>query len=256
LQADESAPVYMGWGSMVAVSAEHMACLAVRSLMKAKQRGIILGGWAELDADKLRGQADSEQLEAYAKDNVLFVQTAPHEWLFPQCSVIVHHGGSGTTAAALRAGIPTIVTPCFCDQFDNAQLVASNGVGIALKQFAKVAPADLAGALTKCISDRGMQERSRALGQQLLEEDGPGNAVRAVNNFITEELDTGRWKAKFEQRSQQFKVLQTRAAPGCLAWIARLLCSSEPNRFLPRLPKPSKADNSSSPSRRCQHGGA
>merc|ERR1711939_981043 len=116
-----------GWGSMVAVSEAHMTCLAVRSLMKAGLRGIILGGWAKLDPSMLKGQPDTEAMEAYVTENVLFLPSAPHEWLFPQCSVTAHHGGSGTTAAALRSGVPTIVTPCAFDQFDNAHLVQSNG---------------------------------------------------------------------------------------------------------------------------------
>merc|ERR1711972_622640 len=238
---------------MVAVSEVHMACLAVRALMKAQLRGVISGGWAMLNEEDLNGQPDSALLQAYSKDNVLFVKTAPHEWLFPQCSAIVHHGGAGTTAASMRAGVPVIVTPCFGDQFDNAQLVSSNGVGIAMKQFSKVTPAALAAALTQTVSDQRMQERSRALGTQLLKEDGPGNAVRVVETFITEELDTGRWKAKFEQRNQQMRALKAQAAPGCLAWVARFLCSAEPNRFLPRLPKLAEG---TSLSHRSQQGGA
>merc|ERR1712083_181905 len=149
------------------------------------------GGWAMLNEEHLNGQLDSALLRAYSKDNVLFVKTAPHEWLFPQCSTVVHHGGSGTTAASLRAGVPVIVTPCFGDQFDNAQLVSSNGVGIAMKQFSKVTPAALAAALTQTVSDRGMQERARTLGQQLMLEDGPSNAARVVDDFLVNELDTG-----------------------------------------------------------------
>merc|ERR1712125_192201 len=102
---------------MLAVSQEHMACLAVRSLRKAGLRGIVLGGWAELCSEQLGGQPDSEELLNYASHSVLFIQSAPHEWLFPQCVAIVHHGGSGTTAAALRSGRPSIVTPCGFDQF-------------------------------------------------------------------------------------------------------------------------------------------
>merc|ERR1711972_1103350 len=224
---------------MVAVSEVHMACLAVRALMKAQLRGVISGGWAMLNEEDLNGQPDSALLQAYSKDKVLFVKTAPHEWLFPQCSTIVHHGGAGTTAASMRAGVPVIVTPCFFDQFDNAHLVASNGVGIAMKQFSKVTPAALATALTQSVSDRGMQERARTLGQQLRMEDGPSNAARVVDDFIVNELDTGRWKAKFEQHTLQRRELQARKPPGCLAWIARLLCSREPNRFLEQktLPK-------------------
>merc|ERR1719356_1505806 len=116
---------------MICKSPEHMACLAVRALMKAGLRGIILGGWAELEAKHLEGQSDSPKMKEYIEKNVLFVATAPHEWLFPQTVATVHHGGSGTVAAALRAGVPTIVTPFAIDQFDNADLVRKSGAGIA-----------------------------------------------------------------------------------------------------------------------------
>jgi sterol 3beta-glucosyltransferase len=225
--------VYMGWGSMIAVSEKHMACLAVRSLMKAQVRGIILGGWANLDAQHLKDEADSALLQAYAKDNVCFVQTAPHEWLFPQCSVIVHHGGAGTTGAAMRAGVPEIIMPCFGDQFDNAQLVESNGCGVALKQFSRVTPAILAYALVQCMSDPDMRENALFLGQQLKNEDGLGNAVRIVEEFIVNELDTGMWNAKHEVRTQQMRDMQARKPPGCLAWITRLCSSGPKTRLLP-----------------------
>merc|ERR1719221_414507 len=124
------APVYMGWGSMMAISGEHMTCLAVRALMRSKSRGIILGGWAHLDAGMMQGQPDTPQMVEYAEENVLFLKTAPHEWLFPQCACTVHHGGAGTTAAAMRSGRPTIITPCFVDQFFYASAAAKAGVGV------------------------------------------------------------------------------------------------------------------------------
>ncbi|NIW49113.1 MAG: glycosyltransferase, partial [Gammaproteobacteria bacterium] len=40
----------------------------------------------------------------------------PHQWLFPRMATIVHHGGAGTTAAALRAGVPSVIVPYFADQ--------------------------------------------------------------------------------------------------------------------------------------------
>lgn len=88
------APAYIGWGSMVAVSATHMTRVAVKSLQLAALSGIVLGGFAKLDLDLLKGEADKNLYE-YAQKHVLFLQSAPHEWLFPQCSVTVHHGGAG-----------------------------------------------------------------------------------------------------------------------------------------------------------------
>eukprot|EP00966_Prymnesium_polylepis_P073677 1710220-Prymnesium_polylepis.1 len=108
-------PVYLGWGSMIAISPEHMAALAVRALKQTGIRGIILGGFAQLQPSHLEAAADAAELGAYARDNVLFVKTAPHEWLFPRCKIVVHHGGAGTTAAGWRAGVPSVITPCFAD---------------------------------------------------------------------------------------------------------------------------------------------
>merc|ERR1719330_521330 len=160
---DGDAPVYIGWGSMMHASPEYMACLAVRSLMKAELRGIIVGGWAQLEPKHVEGQPDTPKMKEYIEKNVLFVATAPHEWLFPQTVATVHHGGAGTVAAALRAGVPTIVTPCAFDQFDNADLVRKSGAGFGLKQISKVTPVVLGAALKQCVSDTAMIERAMAL---------------------------------------------------------------------------------------------
>mmetsp|Transcript_29447 Transcript_29447/g.43013 ORF Transcript_29447/g.43013 Transcript_29447/m.43013 type:complete len:359 (-) Transcript_29447:441-1517(-) len=99
-------PAYIGWGSMVAVSPEHMTRTAVNSLKLAGMSGIVLGGFAKLDIGMLlkddnetsEDNKERELLYEYAKNHVLFLQSAPHDWLFPRCSVTVHHGGAGTTA--------------------------------------------------------------------------------------------------------------------------------------------------------------
>src|SRR5258708_9892738 len=49
-------------------------------------------------------------------DSVLAIEPCPHDWLFPRVAAAVHHGGAGTTAAALRAGVPSVVVPFFADQ--------------------------------------------------------------------------------------------------------------------------------------------
>ena len=55
-------------------------------------------------------QADAKLIE-YAKENIYVATHANHQWLFPKCSAIVHHGGAGTTIKSLNSGIPTIVVP-------------------------------------------------------------------------------------------------------------------------------------------------
>jgi UDP:flavonoid glycosyltransferase YjiC (YdhE family) len=64
---------------------------------------------------------------------VRHVPYAPFSRLLPRCAAIVHHGGIGTTAQALAAGIPQVVTPFAHDQFDNAERVRRLGVGRSVK---------------------------------------------------------------------------------------------------------------------------
>ncbi len=64
---------------------------------------------------------------------MLVVPSAPYAKVFPAASVIVHHGGFGTCAEALRAGKPSLVTPFAFDQFDTAARVEDAGLGRWLK---------------------------------------------------------------------------------------------------------------------------
>merc|ERR1712151_1381330 len=127
-----------------------------------------------------------------------------------------------------------------------------------MKQFSKVTPAALSAALARCASDRDLQEAARSLGRKLAQEDGTGNAVKIVDDFVVKELDTGRWRAKFEQHTQQLRDMQARSPLGCLAWIARLLCSPglETNRFLPRLAMPKDISSNTEPHHVLSRGGA
>mmetsp|Transcript_55022 Transcript_55022/g.159293 ORF Transcript_55022/g.159293 Transcript_55022/m.159293 type:complete len:459 (-) Transcript_55022:168-1544(-) len=183
-------PVYMGWGSMLVPP--ETACLAVRALKRAGLRGIVLGGWAKLSEEMLMGQPDEAELSAYAAAHVLFVQSAPHEWLLPRCAVTVHHGGAGTTAAALRAGVPTVVIPCGLDQPDNARVVERSGCGVALQQIASVTASGLAEALRRCVQDEAMRERCQDTAARLRSEDGLGIAAQAIAAFLEQKASEDR----------------------------------------------------------------
>eukprot|EP00927_Polykrikos_kofoidii_P021553 TRINITY_DN20362_c0_g1_i1.p1 TRINITY_DN20362_c0_g1~~TRINITY_DN20362_c0_g1_i1.p1 ORF type:complete len:414 (-),score=48.19 TRINITY_DN20362_c0_g1_i1:277-1407(-) len=228
------APVYLGWGSMVAGAPESMTCLAVRALMAAGTRGVIVGGFARLRRELLQGQPDAAAMEAYVEGgNVLFVQAAPHEWLFPRCSVTVHHGGVGTMAAALRSGKPTIITPVGLDQYHNASVVADRGVGLALPHLSKVTPLALGSAVRACLADATMTSRSAELGTLLRNEDGVGRAVSQIQEVFHEEVDSGKWKLRHEVRKRQLQALSRRQRRWCgwLPWVFRVLFSKNPNDY-------------------------
>jgi UDP:flavonoid glycosyltransferase YjiC (YdhE family) len=100
LTAPTTTPVvYLGWGSMICISAAHMVELCVRAVHHAGLRAIVLGGATGLSLDQLSNDNVEPDIPAYAKTHILFVAFVPHEWLFPQvAATAVHHdGGAGTT---------------------------------------------------------------------------------------------------------------------------------------------------------------
>ena len=104
----------------------------------------------------------------------------PHGWLLPQCSVGVVHGGAGTVAAVVGAGIPCVVTPVLKnDQHWWGARLSSLGIGVGLnKQLAKTSGADVAAALQKV--DASMRERVRATAAAMNTEDGVGRAAALI----------------------------------------------------------------------------
>lgn len=194
LNRDDRKPVYMGWGSMICKSPEHMAVLAVDALRKSDKRGIILGGWANLSLEVLDDAETDPGLIKYAKDNVLFVDSAPHEWLFPRVEAIVHHGGAGTTSASLRSGQPTIITPCFLDQFDHAFLVDQLGCGVGFsKQFQKIGSDELADALSKVTTNASYRLAAKSVAEEMYKESGAKAAVEETRKYWINYVKSGSW---------------------------------------------------------------
>lgn|GEM_PF-176245 len=107
--------VYVGFGSMAGRNPQPVAETILAALARTGRRGLLLTGWGGLAAT----------------DNVFVLESAPHSWLFPRMAAVVHHGGAGTTAEGLRAGVPAVVVPFAFDQpFWGARLQAL-GVGPA-----------------------------------------------------------------------------------------------------------------------------
>ena len=203
LSHHDDKPVYLGWGSMIAISAQHMLTLAVRTLMQLGRRGIILAGWAGLTTELLADctDPDAAALRAYAEAKVLVLdKSAPHEWLFPRCDALVHHGGAGTTASAMRSGVPSVITPCFCDQPEVAAKVEKLGAGIALTQFHSVTAKQLAEGLRRALHDPEMRQRAREVGEALRAEDG---ATTAANDIACRLRDPKRvsWTSSDDAKS-------------------------------------------------------
>ena len=162
-----SPPVYIGFGSMSSSKPEETADLVLQALARTGQRGILYAGWGGLRKEHL-------------PENVFMIDSTPHSWLFPRMAAVVHHGGVGTTAAGLRAGVPSIITPFFADQPFWGQRVYALGVGPRPIPHRRLTVDNLSEAIHRAVSDTGMRKKAALLGERIRAEDGVAQAVAIV----------------------------------------------------------------------------
>lgn len=143
-------PVYVGFGSMPAKDPERMTGIVRAALNTVGARGLLATGWGGLD-----GAGYSDQIHV--------LDAAPHDWLFPRCAAVVHHGGAGTTHAALRWGRPAVICPVFGDQPFWGRCVAALGAGPDPLPQKRLTAAALAQALNAALSPV-MQARADEVG--------------------------------------------------------------------------------------------
>lgn len=158
--------VCLGFGSMPNDKPEEVGAMVLRAARRAKVRAVMLSGWGGMDAA--------------GSDDVYVADAVPHDWLYPRVRAVVHHGGAGTTGAALRAGVPSQVIPFMMDQPFWAHLVADLGVGRAPIPRRRLTEDALAHALADLATNDDMAARAAALGEKIRAEDGVGEAVRAL----------------------------------------------------------------------------
>ncbi|MFB2934589.1 glycosyltransferase [Aerosakkonemataceae cyanobacterium BLCC-F154] len=163
-------PIYIGFGSMASRNPEQMTTIALQALEKTQQRGILLTGW---------GGISNTNLPNYA----FKLESIPHDWLFPKMKAIVHHGGAGTTAAALKSGIPSVVIPFFSDQPFWADRITKLGVSPTPIPKQKLTANRLANGIQKAIADNTIRQRAAQFGETIRAENGMGEAAKIIRNL-------------------------------------------------------------------------
>ena len=166
-------PVYIGFGSMAGRDPEQLAALTIEALAKSGQRGLLLTGWGGLNTSSV-------------PDNVLVVKSAPHGWLFPRMAAVVHHGGAGTTAEGLRAGVPSVIVPFVFDQPFWGARIKALGAGPAPIPIKQLTADRLAHAIQTAVTDTNMKRRAKTCGEAIRAENGVGNAVAVVRRYVGE----------------------------------------------------------------------
>lgn len=109
---------------------------------------------------------------------------APHNLVMPLASCVVHQGGIGTTAQALRSGRPMLVVPHGQDQPDNARRCVKLGVGRSIPA-AKLTVQKLIDELTQIINNPSFAEQAKIVGQKIRSEDGTKTACDEIERVLS-----------------------------------------------------------------------
>ena len=165
-------PVCVTFGSMVNRESERVGRAALEAVQRTRSRAIFLTGWGGWRPDQ-------------PQDQTLFLEAAPQDWLFSRCRAVVHHGGAGTTAAGIRAGVPSIIVPHAADQPFWGRRVAAIGAGPRPITVSRLNADALTLAMMQADSE-AIRRRAKEIGHLIRSENGVGQAV----SLIEEHADT------------------------------------------------------------------
>ena len=147
----------------------------IRAAAKLNRPILIQQGWADFKADLLS--------EDYDRDRVMFAGFMSQDWLFSNAAALIHHGGIGTTARALRNGCPMLVEPYGNDQFFNAKQIVFHQVGAAIHPL-NLQVDELVRVLRDKVLTLEYKQRAEAMGAKIRQESGLENAVNAIEGWI------------------------------------------------------------------------
>jgi rhamnosyltransferase subunit B len=109
-----------------------------------------------------------DQMPDLLPDTVRHFDYLPFGAILPQAAALIHHGGIGSAARALAAGIPQLIRPVRNDQFDNARRLEELGVAVVLRPDA-YRSASVARALDRLLDSETVASRCRALASKVRE---------------------------------------------------------------------------------------
>jgi sterol 3beta-glucosyltransferase len=171
-------PVYFGYGSWEVHDKPAVTDMLLEVARATGNRAILLRKTVDDRTEFPQGVLVEEEL--------------PYDWLFPHLKAVVHHGGSGTSGAAIHAGVPSIVIPAFPAQAAWGHLVEEKGIGAILEQFDL--RADRLAAALREVEKPAIRERAGIIGEAVRNDGGVQQAA--------DEIERRLWEATTDSRTE------------------------------------------------------
>ncbi|KAJ4324623.1 hypothetical protein N0V94_001193 [Neodidymelliopsis sp. IMI 364377] len=170
---DGEPPVYIGFGSIVVDDPDQFTKLIFEAVEMAGVRALVSKGWGGFGSN------------ADCPDNVFMLENTPHDWLFPRCSAVVHHGGAGTCAIGLKCAKPTMIVPFFGDQpFWGAMVSKAKAGAHECIPYKNLNAERLAKGIKECLTDEAKKNVQKIADSIEAEGDGALNAVRSFHRSL------------------------------------------------------------------------
>jgi hypothetical protein len=166
-------PVYIGFGSIVVDDPDQFTKLIFEAIKMAGVRALVSKGWGGFGSN------------ADCPDNVFMLENTPHDWLFPRCKAVVHHGGAGTCAIGLKCAKPTMIVPFFGDQpFWGAMVSKAKAGAHECIPYKNLTAEKLAKGIKECLTEEAQKNVQKIADSIEAEGDGALNAVRSFHRSL------------------------------------------------------------------------
>jgi UDP:flavonoid glycosyltransferase YjiC (YdhE family) len=159
-------PIYFGFGSMPVRSFGATVEMISAACAELGQRALIYAGAHDVD-------------DNWESDRIKIAGAMSHAAIFPACRAVVHHGGAGTTAAGMRAGVPTLILWVTADQPIWAAQVKRLGVGSA-RRFSGTTTESLLAELRRILAPQYLTRACEVAAQMT----APGESVAATADLL------------------------------------------------------------------------